>query len=94
MSEFTWRFPDLKSESIRNPDLPNPDENKLQIQQWLAHEGNRVEANQPLVSLTTEDEDIVVSVDSPVTGTLTSLCLQPGQAVSRGVALAIFELED
>jgi pyruvate/2-oxoglutarate dehydrogenase complex dihydrolipoamide acyltransferase (E2) component len=93
MSEFTWRFPDLKSVSFRNPDWVDLDETQLQIQQWLAHEGDRVEANQPVVTLTTEEQDIVLTVNSPVAGTLKSLCLLPGQAVSTDTVLAIFELE-
>jgi len=91
MSEFIWYFPDLKSESLRNPDL---DETQLLIQQWLVHEGDQVETNQPLITLTTEEQDIVLTVDSPVKGTLKSICLEQGSMVSTGADLAIFELED
>jgi acetyl/propionyl-CoA carboxylase alpha subunit len=90
MSQFTWHFPDLRNQ----PGLPNPDEILLQIQQWHVREGDRVEVNQSLVTLETEEKDISLTIDSPVKGTIKSLHLTIGQTAHTGVVLAIFELED
>jgi len=90
MSEFTWKFPDLRNRS----DLPDLDESPLQVQQWHAHVGDRVEINQPLITLKTEDEDISLTIDSPVMGTIKTLPLVAGQIVHAGDVLAIFDLEE
>ena len=90
MSEFVWHFPDLRN----RPDLPNLNEIPLRIGQWHAREGNRVEMNQPLLTVETEEKDISLAIDSPVTGIIKSISLVTTQVVQTGDVLAIFEMEE
>lgn len=90
MTDFIWRLPDLGN----RPDLPDLSETLLQIQEWHVSEGVRVEMNQPLVKLKTPEEDLTLTIDSPVTGTIKSLPLAVGQGVRTGDILAIFDQEE
>jgi pyruvate/2-oxoglutarate dehydrogenase complex dihydrolipoamide acyltransferase (E2) component len=90
MTEFIWRLPDLGN----RPDLPDLSETLWQIQEWHVSEGVCVEMNQPLVKLKTPEEDVMLTIDSPVTGTVKSLPLAAGQVVRTGDILAIFDQEE
>jgi pyruvate/2-oxoglutarate dehydrogenase complex dihydrolipoamide acyltransferase (E2) component len=90
MTEFIWRLPDLGN----RPDLPNLSATILQIQEWHVSEGVRVEMNQPLVKLKTPEEDMTLTIDSPVTGTVKSLPIAAGQVVRTGDILVIFDKEE
>jgi pyruvate/2-oxoglutarate dehydrogenase complex dihydrolipoamide acyltransferase (E2) component len=89
MTDFVWRLPDLRN----RPDLPNLSETLL-IQEWHVSGGVRVEMNQPLVKLSTPEEDVTLTIDSPVTGTVKSLQIAAGQVVRTGDILAIFDQEE
>lgn len=62
-----------------------------EIVSWHVSEGDRVVADQPLVSV--ETEKAVVEVPAPWSGTVTKLHAAPGDIVELGAPLADFDLE-
>ena len=63
---------------------------EVEIVTWHVHEGDRVVADQPLVSV--ETDKAVVEVPSPHSGTVVTLHGKPGDIVRTGEPLAEFEL--
>src|SRR5438874_7724319 len=56
------------------------------ITRWLKHEGEHVEADEPLLEISTDKID--TEVPSPGTGTLTQILVQEGATVEVGTKLA------
>ena len=56
------------------------------IAHWLVKEGDRVEASQPLVEVTTDKVD--VEIPSPVAGIIEQIVVSEGEVVSIGAELA------
>jgi 2-oxoisovalerate dehydrogenase E2 component (dihydrolipoyl transacylase) len=56
---------------------------------WHVAEGDRVVADQPLVSV--ETEKAVVEVPSPQSGRIARLCAKPGERIKVGAALVEFD---
>src|SRR5690242_2765438 len=56
------------------------------ITKWLKQEGEHVEADEPLLEISTDKVD--TEVPSPGTGTLTQILVQEGQTVDVGTKLA------
>jgi pyruvate dehydrogenase E2 component (dihydrolipoamide acetyltransferase) len=63
---------------------------EVEIVTWHVHEGDRVVADQPLVSV--ETDKAVVEVPSPHSGTVVTLHGKPGDIVRTGEPLAEFDL--
>lgn len=62
---------------------------EAEIVAWHVAEGDRVVADQPLVSV--ETEKAVVEVPSPVSGRIARLCAKPGERIKVGAPLVEFE---
>jgi pyruvate dehydrogenase E2 component (dihydrolipoamide acetyltransferase) len=62
-----------------------------EIVEWHVKEGDRIELDQPLVSM--ETAKAVVEVPSPYTGTVVKLFGKSGDVIDTGAPLAGFELE-
>src|SRR5437763_5721169 len=56
------------------------------VTRWLKHEGEHVEADEPLLEISTDKVD--TEVPSPAAGTLTQILVQEGQTVEVGTKLA------
>src|SRR5579859_3728279 len=56
------------------------------ITRWLKQEGEHVEADEPLLEISTDKID--TEVPSPATGTLTQILVQEGETVDVGTKLA------
>src|SRR5690242_8332199 len=56
------------------------------ITKWLKREGEEVEADEPLLEISTDKVD--TEVPSPGTGTLTQILVQEGETVDVGTKLA------
>src|ERR1700751_3315808 len=56
------------------------------ITKWLKQEGDHVEADEPLLEISTDKVD--TEVPSPGTGTVTQILVQEGQTVDVGTKLA------
>jgi 2-oxoglutarate dehydrogenase E2 component (dihydrolipoamide succinyltransferase) len=56
------------------------------ITKWLKHEGEQVEADEPLLEISTDKVD--TEVPSPGTGTVTQILVQEGETVEVGTKLA------
>ena len=56
------------------------------ITRWLKQEGEHVEADEPLLEISTDKID--TEVPSPGTGTLTQILIQEGETVDIGTKLA------
>src|SRR6478609_8757702 len=56
------------------------------ITRWLKQEGEQVEADEPLLEISTDKVD--TEVPSPASGTLTQILVQEGQTVDVGTKLA------
>src|ERR1700704_9672 len=56
------------------------------VTRWLKQEGEQVEADEPLLEISTDKID--TEVPSPGTGTLTQILVQEGQTVDVGTKLA------
>src|SRR5215470_1583397 len=56
------------------------------ITRWLKQEGQEVEADEPLLEISTDKVD--TEVPSPASGTLTQILVQEGQTVDVGTKLA------
>jgi 2-oxoisovalerate dehydrogenase E2 component (dihydrolipoyl transacylase) len=63
---------------------------EAEIVKWHVREGERVEVDQPMLSV--ETAKAVVEVPSPYTGTIAKLHAQPGDTVQTGKPLVDFEL--
>src|SRR6266487_3508909 len=57
------------------------------ITKWLKQEGEQVEADEPLLEISTDKVD--TEVPSPGTGTLTQILVQEGETVEVGTKLAV-----
>src|SRR5262245_34358909 len=57
------------------------------ITRWLKGEGEHVEADEPLLEISTDKVD--TEVPSPGTGTLTQILVQEGETVEVGTRLAV-----
>ena len=57
------------------------------VTRWLKHEGDQVEADEPLLEVSTDKVD--TEVPSPASGVLTSIKVQEDETVDIGVELAI-----
>jgi len=89
MHEFTWCFPDLAGRD----DLPAlGEEDRLQITAWFVAEGDGVLPGQPLLRV--ETEDVSLSLNSPVGGRVRQIATLAGQAVQKGQAIALFDVEE
>ncbi len=62
---------------------------EAEIVEWLVKEGERVEVDQPMVSV--ETAKAVVEVPSPVSGVITKLHANVGETVQTGAPLVDFE---
>jgi len=73
---------------LRTFNLPDLGEGlaEAEIVEWHVAEGDRVVADQPLVSV--ETDKAVVEVPSPWSGTVTAIRAQPGEVVAIGAPLA------
>src|SRR5436305_4790516 len=56
------------------------------ITKWLKQEGEQVEADEPLLEISTDKVD--TEVPSPASGTLTQIVVQEGETVEVGTKLA------
>src|SRR5579864_7444119 len=56
------------------------------ITRWLKHEGDHVEADEPLLEISTDKVD--TEVPSPASGTVTQILVQEGETVDVGTKLA------
>src|SRR6266545_6157692 len=56
------------------------------ITRWLKHEGEHVEADEPLLEISTDKVD--TEVPSPASGTVTQILVQEGETVEVGTKLA------
>jgi pyruvate dehydrogenase E2 component (dihydrolipoamide acetyltransferase) len=56
------------------------------ITKWLKHEGEQVEADEPLLEISTDKVD--TEVPSPASGTVTQILVQEGETVDVGTKLA------
>src|SRR5579862_4521297 len=56
------------------------------VTRWLKHEGEHVEADEPLLEISTDKVD--TEVPSPASGTLTQILVQEGETVEVGTKLA------
>src|SRR6476660_3559819 len=56
------------------------------VTRWLKQEGEQVEADEPLLEISTDKID--TEVPSPATGTLTQILVQEGETVDVGTKLA------
>jgi len=65
---------------------------EAEIVAWLVKEGDRVQVDQPMVSV--ETAKAVVEVPSPFAGVITKLHAQPGDTVQTGKPLVEFQVED
>jgi len=75
---------------IRVPDIG--DFERVPVIEVLVAAGDRIEAEQSLVTL--ESDKATMEVPSPKTGKLVELKVREGDAVSEGDALGIIEVED
>src|SRR6059036_3700373 len=57
------------------------------ITKWLKQEGEQVEADEPLLEITTDKVD--TEVPSPGSGTVTQILVQEGETVDVGTKLAV-----
>src|ERR671929_1055732 len=57
------------------------------ITRWLKQEGEHVEADEPLLEISTDKVD--TEVPSPASGTLTQILVQEGETVDVGTKLAV-----
>ena len=57
------------------------------VTRWLKHEGDHVEADEPLLEVSTDKVD--TEVPSPASGVLTSIKVQEDETVDIGVELAV-----
>ena len=57
------------------------------VTRWLKHEGDQVEADEPLLEVSTDKVD--TEVPSPASGVLTSIKVQEDETVDIGVELAV-----
>src|SRR5437773_9029974 len=57
------------------------------ITKWLKQQGEQVEADEPLLEISTDKVD--TEVPSPGTGVLTEILVQEGQTVDVGTKLAV-----
>ena len=78
--------------AVRSFSLPDLGEGlqEAEIIEWHVSVGDRVVADQPLVSV--ETDKAVVEVPSPWSGTVTTLCAEPGDILNIGDLLA--EVDD
>jgi pyruvate dehydrogenase E2 component (dihydrolipoamide acetyltransferase) len=65
---------------------------EAEIVGWLVKEGDRVQVDQPMLSV--ETAKAVVEVPSPFTGVITRLHAGPGDTVQTGAPLVDFQLDD
>src|SRR5260370_15678274 len=56
------------------------------VTKWLKHEGEQVEADEPLLEISTDKVD--TEVPSPASGTVTQILVQEGETVEVGTKLA------
>jgi 2-oxoglutarate dehydrogenase E2 component (dihydrolipoamide succinyltransferase) len=56
------------------------------ITKWLKHEGEQIEADEPLLEISTDKVD--TEVPSPASGTVTQILVQEGETVAVGTKLA------
>src|SRR6267154_6772685 len=56
------------------------------VTRWLKQEGEHIEADEPLLEISTDKVD--TEVPSPASGTLTQILVQEGQTVEVGTKLA------
>src|SRR5690242_952170 len=56
------------------------------VTKWLKHEGEQIEADEPLLEISTDKVD--TEVPSPGSGTLTQILVQEGETVAVGTKLA------
>ncbi|MCW2616345.1 MAG: 2-oxoglutarate dehydrogenase, component, dihydrolipoamide succinyltransferase, partial [Frankiales bacterium] len=59
------------------------------VTRWLKKEGDRVEADEPLLEVSTDKVD--TEIPSPAAGILTSIKVQEDETVEVGVELAIID---
>jgi pyruvate/2-oxoglutarate dehydrogenase complex dihydrolipoamide acyltransferase (E2) component len=59
------------------------------IARWLKAEGDRVIQDEPIVEV--EADKVTVEIESPATGTLTSIEAAEGDEIPVGATLAIIE---
>ena len=64
---------------------------EAEIVAWLVKEGDRVQVDQPMLSV--ETAKAVVEVPSPFTGVITRLHARPGDTVQTGKPLVDFQLD-
>ena len=57
------------------------------VTKWLKSQGEQVEADEPLLEISTDKVD--TEVPSPASGTLTQILIQEGETVDVGTKLAI-----
>src|SRR5713101_4723068 len=57
------------------------------ITRWLKQEGEQIEADEPLLEISTDKVD--TEVPSPASGTLTQILVQEGETVDVGTKLAV-----
>src|SRR2546429_9836951 len=57
------------------------------VTKWLKQEGEHVDADEPLLEISTDKVD--TEVPSPGTGTLTQILVQEGETVEVGTKLAV-----
>lgn len=80
MSEFIFKLPDLGEGMVES-----------EIGEWFVKVGDRVEEDDVLGSMMTDKA--AVELSSPVSGTVTKLAGEPGDIVSIGAALVVFETD-
>ncbi len=73
------------AETINMPDLGLEDEGG-ELSVWLKNVGDSVQAGEPIAEI--ESEKVTLEVESPLTGVLLEMLIQPGEIATVGVPLA------
>jgi pyruvate dehydrogenase E2 component (dihydrolipoamide acetyltransferase) len=64
---------------------------EAEIVEWLAHKGQYVRLDQPVVKV--ETDKAIVEIPSPVAGRISELRFQPGQIAKVGEVLAVYDTD-
>ena len=77
---------------VRVPDMGEEAENEATVSYWKVEEGDAIKKDDDLVEVTTDKGAFVIP--SPVSGTVTEICVEEGDVVTVGDLLAIVEEEE
>ncbi len=79
----------MMSTEVKMPKLGESAVGDVTVSRWLKREGDAIQQHEPLLEVTTDKVD--TEIPAPVSGILTRIQVQAGEAAREGVCLAIIE---